>query len=69
MTTTTAKRVHNFGAGPAVLPVPVLERAQAEMLDYAADAGTTTLTHTDCRSENYLFGGSAGADAITGRWR
>ena len=27
-------RVHNFSAGPAALPLPVLERAQAEMLDY-----------------------------------
>ncbi|HVO09662.1 MAG TPA: 3-phosphoserine/phosphohydroxythreonine transaminase [Vicinamibacteria bacterium] len=36
MTTTTAvKRVHNFGAGPAVLPLGVLERVQAEMLDHA----------------------------------
>jgi phosphoserine aminotransferase len=34
-TTTSVKRVHNFGAGPAVLPVPVLERVQAELLDYA----------------------------------
>ena len=34
-TTTVAKRVHNFGAGPAVLPLRVLERAQAELLDYA----------------------------------
>lgn len=25
---------HNFNAGPAVLPRPVLERAQAELLDY-----------------------------------
>jgi len=32
---TTTKRVHNFGAGPAVLPVPVLERVQGELLDYA----------------------------------
>lgn len=31
---TPIKRVHNFNAGPSVLPVPVLERAQAEMLDY-----------------------------------
>ena len=30
----TIKRVHNFNAGPAVLPVSVLEQAQAEMLDY-----------------------------------
>ena len=28
------KRAHNFNAGPAVLPVPVLEQAQAELLDY-----------------------------------
>jgi phosphoserine aminotransferase len=31
---TTLKRAHNFSAGPAVLPVSVLEQAQAEMLDY-----------------------------------
>src|SRR5512144_35940 len=35
MTTTAARRVHNFGAGPAALPLPVLERVQAELLDYA----------------------------------
>jgi phosphoserine aminotransferase len=34
-TTTVAKRVHNFGAGPAALPLPILERVQAELLDYA----------------------------------
>ncbi len=28
-------RAHNFNAGPAVLPVPVLEKAQAELLNYA----------------------------------
>jgi len=27
-------RVFNFGAGPAALPLPVLEKAKAEMLDY-----------------------------------
>jgi phosphoserine aminotransferase len=35
ITTTLTKRVHNFGAGPAALPLPVLERVQAEILDYA----------------------------------
>ena len=29
-----AKRVINFYAGPAGLPLPALERAQAEMLDF-----------------------------------
>src|SRR5687767_3662880 len=28
------KRVHNFNAGPAVLPLEVLQQAQAEMLDF-----------------------------------
>jgi phosphoserine aminotransferase len=30
----TPKRVHNFNPGPAVLPLTVLEQAQAEMFDY-----------------------------------
>jgi phosphoserine aminotransferase len=30
----TEKRVYNFSAGPAVLPVEVLKTAQEEMLDY-----------------------------------
>lgn len=29
------KRVHNFYAGPATLPLPVLERAREEFLDFA----------------------------------
>jgi phosphoserine aminotransferase len=28
------KRAHNFGAGPSALPLPVLEQARAELLDY-----------------------------------
>jgi len=28
-------RVYNFNAGPAALPLPVLEKAQSEMLDFA----------------------------------
>lgn len=28
------KRVYNFNAGPATLPLPVLEKAQSELLDY-----------------------------------
>ena len=28
-------RVHNFGAGPAALPLPVLQKAQVELLDFA----------------------------------
>ena len=32
---TTTKRVHNFGAGPAALPLAVLEQVQAELLDFS----------------------------------
>ena len=31
---TTTTRVHNFSAGPAVLPLPVLDQVRAELLDY-----------------------------------
>jgi len=31
----TTKRIHNFAAGPAVLPVAVLEQVQADLLDHA----------------------------------
>ncbi len=32
--TNPTRRVFNFNAGPAVLPLPVLQQAQAEMLDF-----------------------------------
>src|SRR4029450_9311633 len=32
MATTTATRIHNFSAGPAVLPLKVLEQAQRDLL-------------------------------------
>ena len=27
-------RIFNFGAGPSMMPLPVLEQAQRELLDY-----------------------------------
>jgi aminoglycoside/choline kinase family phosphotransferase len=36
-----------------------------DMLHYVANRNHLTFTHTDCRAENYLFGGSAGDDAVT----
>jgi hypothetical protein len=35
------------------------------VLDAMVARGNMTFTHTDCRAENYLFGGTAGDDAIT----
>ena len=34
---TTTKRVHNFGAGPAALPLEVLEQVQAKVLGALAN--------------------------------
>ena len=31
---TEPKRAHNFNAGPSVLPLSVLQQAQAELLDF-----------------------------------
>jgi len=39
-------RIYNFGAGPAMLPTPVMERAQAEFLDYKnMGAGLIEISH------------------------
>ena len=32
------KRAYNFNAGPSAMPLEVLQEAQAEFLDYAANA-------------------------------
>ena len=39
-------RVFNFGAGPAVLPVEVLEEAQKELLDFKG-SGMSIMEHSD----------------------
>jgi phosphoserine aminotransferase len=39
------KRVKNFSAGPATLPLEVLEEAKAEFLDYA-DSGMSIIEHS-----------------------
>lgn len=46
------ERVYNFSAGPAVLPVPVLEKAQKEMLCYG-DSGMSVMEMSH-RSKAYL---------------
>ncbi len=38
-------RVHNFNAGPAALPLPALERAQRELLDFEG-TGMSILEHS-----------------------
>jgi phosphoserine aminotransferase len=44
-------RVHNFGAGPAALPLPVLEKAQAELTDFGG--GGMSIMEMSHRSKGY----------------
>ena len=48
---TTHNRVLNFNAGPATLPLPALERAQAELLDFA-HSGMSVMEHSH-RGKDY----------------
>ena len=38
-------RVHNFSAGPAALPLPVLEQARDELLDWQGGASVMEVSH------------------------
>src|SRR5262245_60683665 len=38
-------RIHNFNAGPAALPLPVLERVQRELLDFHG-TGMSIMEHS-----------------------
>ncbi|HEY3356251.1 MAG TPA: 3-phosphoserine/phosphohydroxythreonine transaminase [Polyangia bacterium] len=62
-----AKRVINFNAGPAALPEPVLERAQAEMLDWAG-TGMSVLecSHRSKEFEALLEGAKARLTKLLG---
>ena len=55
MTSSTQQRVYNFSAGPAVLPVPVLEQIRDEMLSIG-DAGASVLeiSHRSAQFANIL---------------
>ena len=48
----TEKRVYNFSAGPSTLPVPVLEKVAAQMLNYK-DSGMSVMERSH-RSSSYL---------------
>src|SRR3954468_21988252 len=41
----TSSRTINFNAGPAAMPLPALERAQAELLDFAG-TGMSVMEHS-----------------------
>ena len=67
MATTTAKRVHNFGAGPAVLPIPVLERVRAELFDYAGTGmSVMEMSHRSAAFEGIIQQAEADLRALLG---
>jgi phosphoserine aminotransferase len=67
MTTTIEKRVHNFGAGPAVLPVPVLQRVKAELLDYAGTGmSVMEVSHRSAAFEGIIQKAEADLRALVG---
>lgn len=43
------KRIYNFNAGPAALPLPVLEEIREEFLDYKG-SGMSITEHSHCSS-------------------
>jgi phosphoserine aminotransferase len=52
---TEVHRVHNFNPGPAVLPLKVLEQAQAEMLDYrGCGMSVMEISHRSKEFENII---------------
>ena len=66
-TTTVARRVHNFGAGPAALPRQVLERVQAELLDYAGSGmSVMEMSHRSAAFEAIAQKAEADLRALTG---
>jgi hypothetical protein len=60
--------VERFGDRIEPSMLTAIERAcqhYPELLAFVAADGVTTFTHTDCRAENYLFGGPDGDHALT----
>ena len=55
-------RIWNFSAGPATLPVPALERAQAELLEWAGTG--MSIMETSHRSKEYEQVHNEAADSI-----
>jgi len=58
-------RAYNFFAGPAVLPVAAIERAQKELLDW--DNTGTSVMETSHRSKEYEAV-HKGGPACSSRW-
>jgi phosphoserine aminotransferase len=64
---TPAGRIHNFSAGPAALPLPVLERVGAELLGYpGAGMSVMEMSHRSPAFEAIIQGAEADLRALLG---
>jgi phosphoserine aminotransferase len=62
-----AGRIHNFSAGPAALPLPVLERVRAELLSYpGAGMSVMEMSHRSPAFEAIIQGAEADLRALLG---
>jgi phosphoserine aminotransferase len=60
-------RVHNFSAGPAAMPLAVLEKAQSELLDLAGSGmSVMELSHRSKEFQTIIDGADAGIRRILG---
>lgn len=60
-------RVFNFSAGPSTLPLPVLERAQAELLDYRGSGmSVMEMSHRSAHFEDILHRARTGIRSLLG---
>jgi phosphoserine aminotransferase len=65
--TTTVHRIHNFSAGPAVLPVPVLEEAQRDLVSLpGVGMSVLEISHRSKTFEDILAGTEANLRALGG---
>src|SRR5215468_3693403 len=63
----TVGRVHNFGAGPAVLPEAVLEQARGELLDYQGTGlSVLEMSHRSAAFEGIIQRAEADLRALAG---
>ncbi|HSB61162.1 MAG TPA: 3-phosphoserine/phosphohydroxythreonine transaminase [Vicinamibacteria bacterium] len=64
---TTGARIHNFGAGPAILPEPVLEQVRAELPSYAGTGmSVMELSHRSDAFEEIIQRAEADLRALLG---
>ena len=63
----TTTRIHNFSAGPAVLPVRVLEQVQSELLDYRGTGmSVLEMSHRSAAFEDIVSRAEADLRALLG---